>query len=278
MRRAALVLAAAAGTLAVATPAERVGRGLYHAGMPWLADLFLEGEVWRGATLYAQGRFAEAAAAFAGAPFAGADYDRGTALAKAGDLTAAIRALEDALVQDPNDEDARYNLALVESLAAKRERARRDAFGAANANAAQQKRGGEAPASADDGVNSTGEGAAGDRDSGREASSPGRAQVSRMGRAEQSKIDDRQSQARGAISSAEGGGRTGGQGAKVAKPFEELVKLPKKSYSQQTVQATPQWLETIADDPGRFVRLKLEAERAGRAERGLAAPTVTDPW
>lgn len=278
MRRVALVLAAAAGALAVATPPERIGRGLYHAGMPRLADLFLEGDVWRGATLYAQGRFMEAAASFNGARFSGADYDRGTALAKAGDLTEAIRALEQALIQDPNDEDARYNLAIVESLKAKRERAQRDAFGSANANASKQKRGGEAPSSSDDDVNSIGDGAAGDRDSGHEASSPGRAQVSRMGRAQQSRIDERQSEARGAISSAEGGGRTGGEGAKVAKPFEELVKLPKKSYSQQTVQASPQWLETIADDPGRFVRLKLAAERAGRAERGLAAPTVTDPW
>ena len=276
MGRGALVLGLAAASVAAATPAEQVGRTLYHSGAPWLASHLLDGPVWQGATLYARGRFAEAAEAFATAPFA--DYDRGTALAKAGNLREAVFALEAALEHDPNDEDARYNLAIVEALRAKQQRAAADAPGAANANAARQKRGGEAPTSAENDVNSTGEGAAGDRDSGREAQSPGRAQVSRMGSAKQTRIDERGGEARGSISASEGGGRTGGEGAKVAKPFEELQKLPKMSMSQQVVQPSPQWLETIADDPGRFIRMKLAAERAGRAERGLAAPAETDPW
>jgi Ca-activated chloride channel family protein len=278
MPRSAIVLAAAAAVLVAATPPERIGRTLYHAGAPGLAGLFLDGQVWDGATLYAQGRFAEAAAAFRSAPFASADYDRGTALARAGSLPEAIDALEAALTQNPNDEDARYNIALVEALKAKREEDKRDADKAVNANAAKQKRGGEAPNSAENEINSTGEGMAGDRDSGREAQSAGRAQVSRTGRAEQSRVDERGGEARGSIGASEGGGRTGGEGAKVAESFDQLVKLPKKSYSQQTVYASPQWLETIADDPGRFLRLKLAAERSRRAERGVAAPSMTDQW
>lgn len=276
--RGALLFASFAAALAVAAPPGDVGRALYHAGLPGLAGLFLAGPLWTGARLYAQGRFGEAAAAFESAPFGAAEYNRGTSLARAGDLAGSVRALETALQLDPNDEDARYNLALVESLKAKRERTERDAQNAANADASKQKRGGEAPSSAENDVNSLGEGAAGDRDSGREATSPGRAQVSRMGRAEQSHLSEVTSEARGAISAAAGAGRTGRQDAKVAKSFDQMVKLPKRSFSQQTVQPTPQWLETIADDPGRFIALKLAAERAGRAERGVAAPSMTDPW
>lgn len=278
MNRPALLASLAAAVMVAATPAERVGRALLSMGWPGAAGSFLDGAVWDGATLYAQGRFAEAAEAFRTAPFAAADYDRGTSLARAGDLAGAVEALEAALYRNPNDQDARYNLALVETLKGKRERAERDANGPANANAVKQKRGGEAPSSAENDVNSTGEGMAGDRDSGRQAQSPGRAQVSRMGRAEQSAVDERGGQARGSIGAAEGGGRTGGEGAKVAKSFEQLTKLPKLSESQQTVYASKRWLDTIPDDPGRFMRLKLAAERTARAERSLAAPVETDPW
>ncbi|WP_020178644.1 tetratricopeptide repeat protein [Methylopila sp. M107] len=278
MARAAGLAIAAVLVLAATTSAEQVGRALYHAGFPGSAGLLLDGPAWDGAVLYAQKRFGEAATAFETASADVADYDRGTALARAGRLDDAVKALEDALYRNPNDEDARYNLALVESLKAKRGRPERDAKNPANADASQQKRGGEAPTDAENEINSTGEGMAGDRDSGREARESGRSQVSRMGRAEQTQADDRQQKARGAIGASEGSGRNGGEGAKVAKSFEQLVKLPKKSYSQQTVQPSPQWLETISDEPGRFLRLKLAAERTGRAERGLAAPQVTDPW
>jgi Ca-activated chloride channel family protein len=276
--RALLVLLLIVGALAVAAPSERLGRSLYAAGMPRLAGALLDGPAWRGATLYAQGRFAEAAQAFQGATFAAASYDEGTALARAGALGEAITALNDALYRDPNDEDARYNLALVEALKARRERQLRDAMNAANATATKQKRGGEAPSSAENEVNSTGEGAAGDRDSGRQANSPGRAQVTRAGRAQQSEVDWLGGEARGSVGAAEGGGRTGGDSSKVATSFDMAIRLPKKSYSQQTVHPTRQWLQTIPDDPGKFLRLKLAAERSGRAARGVAAPGNMDPW
>ncbi|GLK69185.1 hypothetical protein [Hansschlegelia plantiphila] len=278
MRRVWMLVVLMMVCLGAALSGERMGRAFYEAGLPRIASLLLGGPVWRGATLYAQGRFAEAASAFENAPFADAPYDEGTARARAGELERAIAALNEALYRDPNDEDARYNLALVESLKAKRDRQARDANGAANASASKQKRGGEAPSDAQNDINSTGEGAAGDRDSGRQATSPGGAQVTRMGRAKQTAADPSRSQARGSVGASQGAGRTGGDGAKVAKSFEEMMKLPKMSFSQQAVQPSLQWLQTIPDDPGKFLRLKLAAERSQRAERGIAAPEVTDPW
>lgn len=278
MRRTPLVCAMIAILAAAGLTSERTGRAFYDAGLPGLAALVLHGPAWRGATLYAQGDYAGAAAAFADAPFGAADYDEGTALARAGKLDQSEAALNEALYRDPNDEDARYNLALVEALKARKRNAPADADGAANANASKQKRGGEAPTSAENDVNSTGEGAAGDRDSGRQASSPGRAAVSKLGRAQQSSADDKSGEARGAVSATEGAGRKGGDNAKVAQSFEDMVKLPKMSFSQQAVQPSRQWLETIPDDPGRYIRLKLTAERTMRAERGVAAPEGTDQW
>lgn len=272
------ILAAAVVALFVADPREPVGRALYHAGLPGLAAPLLDGPDWAAAILYAQGRYAEAAELFQGQRFAGATYDLGTALAKAGRLAEAEAALNEALFLDPNDEDARFNLAIVESLKAKREGQQRDANNPANASAAKQKRGGEAPSDAENDVNSIGEGMAGDRDSGQEAQTPGSSQVARVSRAEQSKIGAERAAARGSVGAAEGAGRTGPEQASVAQQMEQPSLRLQKSYQQQAVSASAQWLATLPDDPGKYLKLKLAAERARRVERGVAAPMGTEQW
>ncbi len=45
-----------------------------------------------------------------------ADYNRGNALARLGELGAALDAYDQALAQDPNHTDARYNRALVAEM------------------------------------------------------------------------------------------------------------------------------------------------------------------
>lgn len=278
MIRTILVLAGVVAALCVTQPKERLGRALYHAGAPGLAGLFLEGPDWRAAVLYAQGRYDEAAELFQGQRFTGSTYDLGTALAQAGKLNEAETTLNEALFLDPNDEDARYNLSLVESLKAKRAGDNRDANNPANARAAKQKRGGEAPSDAENDVNSTGEGMAGDRDSGREAQSPGSSQVARVGRSEQTKIASERAAARGSIGAAEGAGRTGTEQASVAQQMEQPSLRIQKSYQQQAVSPSVQWLSTLPDDPGKYLKLKLAAERTRRVERGVAAPSGTEQW
>lgn len=278
MSRPFAVIVLIAAVLIGTSSAERIGRAFYDGGLPGLAGLVLAGPVWRGAVLYAQGRFAEAAGRFENAPFAGAAYDEGTALARAGDLDRSESALNEALDRDPNDEDARYNLALVEALREKLALEDRDATGFANASASAQKRARSMADPKSDDVNSTGDGAAGDRDSGTEAKSPGGAQVTKTGRARQSSASAEQNEARGSVGAAEGLGRKGGDTSKVAQSFDQMMKLPKMSFTQQAVNTSMQWLQTIPDDPGKYLRLKLAAERTVRAERGVAAPEGTDQW
>ncbi len=59
------------------------------------------------------GRYAQAAQGFAAFDDAAAQYDRGNALARAGDLQQALQAYDAALAKDPNDRDARHNRDLV---------------------------------------------------------------------------------------------------------------------------------------------------------------------
>ncbi|MBB1126961.1 VWA domain-containing protein [Thiospirillum jenense] len=68
----------------------------------------------RGAVYYRQGQYHAAAQAFAAGKTAIDQYNRGNALAQAGELNAAIAAYDAALAQNPQFDDARYNRDLVQ--------------------------------------------------------------------------------------------------------------------------------------------------------------------
>lgn len=52
----------------------------------------------------------------------------------------------------------------------------------------------------------------------------------------------------------------------------------KKPIEARGYVATDAWLDTIADDPGEFLRLRLEKEHERRAALGLVRPEEGDPW
>jgi Ca-activated chloride channel family protein len=70
----------------------------------------------RGIAEYRQGRYAQAAAAFAQATGADAHYNRGNALAQLGRYREALAAYDAALAAEPAMEDARFNRVVVEAL------------------------------------------------------------------------------------------------------------------------------------------------------------------
>ncbi|MFY0731853.1 VWA domain-containing protein [Pseudomonas sp. NFX15] len=71
---------------------------------------------WQGVALYEAGDYAGAAERFAEGNDARAHYNRGNALAKSGELEAALDAYEQALEQQPDLRPALTNKALVEAL------------------------------------------------------------------------------------------------------------------------------------------------------------------
>lgn len=264
------------GALGATDVRDRAGRALYHAGFPGAAAVILPGREWDAAALYHQGRYADAAAAFREVDFVGQHYDVGTALARAGKLREAADAFDYALQVDPNDEDARFNLALVESLLKKSRPDGADASGAASASASENKRS-NTQSDEDSDVNSTGEGAAGDRDSGKEAQNAGPSRVTQEGKTSGSDPSGETKKATGSVGSGGGPGRIGDANSNVAQPPEQLAhKLAPMSL--KTMAASQRWLETFPDDPGVYLRRRIEHEQAGRKERGVAAPEATDRW
>jgi Ca-activated chloride channel family protein len=79
------------------------------------AELF-ENPEWRGAAEYRAGAFEASAATLAAIDSAEASYNRGNALARSGELEAAIGAYDRALELQPDHADALYNRELVEQF------------------------------------------------------------------------------------------------------------------------------------------------------------------
>lgn len=79
------------------------------------AQRFRSGD-WKASALYEAGEYAAAAELWAQQDSARADYNRGNALARAGQLTEALNAYDEALKKDPLLEDAKANRKLIEDL------------------------------------------------------------------------------------------------------------------------------------------------------------------
>lgn len=76
---------------------------------------------WQGVADYRAQNYSAAASAFAQQDTETANYNRGNALAKAGDYQQALAAYEKALQQNPQDADAKYNRDLVKKLVQKQQ-------------------------------------------------------------------------------------------------------------------------------------------------------------
>lgn len=95
------------------TPDQRAAQAFRQQEYKQAADRFNDPE-WRAAAQYKAGQFQAAAEALKSVQTADGHYNRGNALAQAGQLKEAIEAYEQALNLNPQHADAKYNKALVE--------------------------------------------------------------------------------------------------------------------------------------------------------------------
>jgi len=92
---------------------DQQGQALMQQGDAAAAAGAFRNPEWKGASLYRAKKYGQAAKSLADVDSAGGWYNRGNALARAGDLKAALDAYEHALKLDKTDEDARFNRDLV---------------------------------------------------------------------------------------------------------------------------------------------------------------------
>lgn len=113
-RGGALASVACAALLFPLMPA--IAQSIAPEGTPWRrADQVAHARMVEGAEAYRAGRYADAAQRWAGLPGAEAAYNRGNALAKQGELDAAIDAYDEALRLRPGMADAEANRAAVDA-------------------------------------------------------------------------------------------------------------------------------------------------------------------
>lgn len=265
--------------LAVSQPRTGFGRLLMGLGLPGLAaDVFVD-PAWRAAALYEAGRYEEAVALFR-AGGRRASYNLGNALARTGDLDGALAAYDEALRFNPRDADAQANRSLIARMRAE-VIDRGPGGGIANGTAqygARYNNTANQDQNNDINAASSGEGLAGNKESNASASLPGNSKVARRGKAEQQSIDAGKGQARGSAGDAAGRGRTGGGSAMVAEAPEREVRRVTKSFEAHEIRPDRLWLQTLPDDPGRYLKLRLRAEQTRRVEAGTAIPAGSNPW
>jgi len=265
--------------LAVSQPRTGFGRLLMGLGLPGLAaDVFAD-PAWRAAALYEAGRY-DAAIALFRAGGRRASYNLGNALARAGDLDGALAAYDEALRFNPRDADAQANRSLIARMRAE-VIDRGPGGGIANGTAqygARYNNTANQDQNNDINAASSGEGLAGNKESNASASLPGNSKVARRGKAEQQSIDTGKGQARGSAGDAAGRGRTGGGSAMVAEAPEREVRRVTKSFEAHEIRPDRLWLQTLPDDPGRYLKLRLRAEQTRRVEAGTAIPAGSNPW
>ncbi|WP_442755847.1 tetratricopeptide repeat protein [Methylocystis sp. JAN1] len=273
MKRAALLLAIAPVCVAFALfGPQMAGRALLSLGFATAAARIFDDPAWKGAALYAASRWGEAADAFANDP--ASDYNLGNALARAGRFDEAIAAFGRALAAHPDDGDAAFNKALLEAAL---QREPKPASGGAEgvvANSPGFKAGGSRDRPPTEGKTSGyGEGLASGRET--QSETPAAGGAAKEGKGGGAPAGGDRAAAGGAASASEGAGRSGDMNALVAELLRERESRVRRRLQIGGVHPSLEWLQTLPDDPGRFLKLRILAEKARRL-RAAGGPVPED--
>ena len=272
MRKFALVLLAALPILALGIAGPRLlGHALFAFGFRMAAAPLLGDAGWRGYALARAGDYRSAAAAFGAAP-ANA-YNRGNALTRAGLYHQALDAYDAALDADPEDADARYNKAIVEKILDTEATAPGETQGNANASARTERHhGGTGDQNGD--TNSLGIGFVGNKEGSTDSGAQGGTKVSKIGKGETKDSGNESEKASGSAGQAGGKGRSGGDLVDITAQLAANQRRYAPTFTAKNIRANVQWLQTVPDDPGSFLKLQIRAEHKRR--EALAARAHED--
>lgn len=247
---------------------DQQAQSLLEAGDPLAASEMFESNDWRAVADYQSGDYASSAAGFAERGDSRSLYNLGNALAQQGELDAAIEAYQQVLELDPDDDDAQYNLDLVESLKQQQEQ--------------QQQSQGDDQQSTE---NPGGEGEESDSESeaGEEGSESQSESEGNEGEDESSSRGDEEMTEEDLKALQEELQRAAEEAKEGEQPDQlSEAELAALRQAQEQEQAMEQWLRRIPDDPGGLLRRKFrrQYQRSGKDQDGnnVWPDNEAQPW
>jgi len=226
------------------TPDQK-GASALADGDPALAATLFEAPEWRGTAQYEAGNFESSSAEFGKLESTDSLYNRGNALALAGDLKAAIESYDESLALSPERQDAITNRELVKSLLEQQEQEQQG--NDQDSDSEQSDQDGESQ-------DSESESAQQDQDS-QSDSQEGDSEPSDQ------QPSDQESQQNGNAEMAEDLSPSDLEEA----TQEQLARFDEALEEQQALE---QWLRRVPDDPGGLLRRKFRYQTIQRLRNG----------
>ncbi|WP_248797377.1 VWA domain-containing protein [Pseudomonas sp. MWU13-2105] len=223
---------------------DQQGQQLLEQQQPLEAARHFDDPQWQGMALYAAGDYSAAAKKFAEGDDANAHYNRGNALARSGELEAALDAYEQALERQPDLRPALQNRTLVEELLREKQ-AKPPAEPSKTSDSAETASEQSAAQSAPAGTNSSSTATA---ESAPQEQSPATGNPP---------PDTQASQAGNQPGSNEIPGSELGDEQTTHPPLRAAAEI----IDSERHQALEQWLRQIPDDPGELLRRKFWYEQ-----------------
>ncbi len=221
---------------------DQQGASALELDAPASAAALFEDPAWRATAHYRNQDFKAAAEDFAASGGIENHYNRGNALARAGDLNGALAAFDQVLSSDPEHEDAAFNKALIERLLDQQSQ-EQDASDQDENGEQKPQEGGQGEQEQDASEQDPSQ----DAQNQQEGDTKDDAQDSEAAR-EQPESDQSQEEA--------------------AETSEQAVQEADEALDPEEAQALEQWLKRVPDDPGGLLRRKFEQQFEERVRQG----------
>ncbi len=251
------------------------------------AELFNDPE-WKAAASYRAGDYQQAIQSLESVQNADAMYNKGNALAKAGDLQQAIDAYNKALQQNPEHEDAQYNRDLIQRfLEQQKEQQQNNNQSQSNENNQQNQQSQQQQSQQD---SQSSQDQQSDSQQAQQSDNQEQQQNSQSSAAQQEQQDEQNAQQQQAAENDEQSQQEqeAQQGQQQAEQKEQQEQEPADATRSrvaqgddelkddpESLQRTEQWLRRIPDDPGGLLRRKFRYQSQMNQRQ---AQGETKPW